>query len=104
MYRQNTMLAEKMKQMLAQAQAAGLLLLIYYEARWAIAGIPDEINEHCISFPAMSVEVGSTGTLGGEPAEWELNPYPKVIRWDAVRFFEMIPAPKGYTPGVGVTK
>ncbi len=98
MTRRHTMLAEKMKQMLAQAQAQGLLLLVYYEARWALAGIPDEINEYLISFPKNCVEIAATGKLGGEPEEWELLPYPKVICWDAVRFFEMIKPPKGWSP------
>jgi hypothetical protein len=89
----------KVQEMVKYASENDLLLLVC-ETKYAIAGIPDGVTSEYISFPAKSIEVGSTGSLGRKegPEEYEINPWPKIIRMDAVRFVEFVspPAPPGH--------
>lgn len=72
------------------------LLLLVSEIRYAIAGIPDEINDEYISFPANALEVASTGKLGEAIEEYEIQPWPKVISMKTFCFAEFVLPPKGY--------
>ena len=83
---------DKVKQMVEYAKEHKLLLLVS-EIRYALAGIPDEITEEYISFPAGSIEIGSTGKLGEYPDEWEKNPYPKIVLRSSMCFVEFIKDP-----------
>ncbi len=87
---------EKQQEIVQYAKDNGLLFLVS-ELRYAMAGIPDEITDTHISFAeGTCIEVGSVGNLGGEPDEYEVNPFPKVVAQSAVCFVECIVPPKGW--------
>ncbi len=90
-------LTDKIKQMAEYAKENKLLLLVS-EVRYSMAGIPDEVTDEYISFPAGCIEVGSTGTLGEYPDEWEKNPYPKIVLRSSMCFVEFVKDPTNKPP------
>ena len=85
-------IAQRVALMALAAKTKGKLLLVS-EIRYAIAGMPTEINDDYIYWPEC-IEIGSTGKLGQRPEEYEHNPGPKLLTFNSFCFAEEIVDPE----------